>query len=176
MTSCLLSVRKSRRPGQTVKKKKKKKILKQEPQQKSKSKLRTTKKPPTFSHHAAKPKPQSKLKQKLVLEAKSVPKPKIPKRYCQHQTPPPYRPHLESRPPQPKSRTHKKSKTRRMISQYQNMSQPGTTLPEAHPTAQLQSSQPVWDTSVQAAIRVGDWKLLTGDPGHGDWVPPQVNM
>ncbi|AWP03628.1 galactosamine (N-acetyl)-6-sulfate sulfatase-like [Scophthalmus maximus] len=33
---------------------------------------------------------------------------------------------------------------------------------------------PVWDASVQAAIRVGDWKLLTGDPGHGDWVPPQV--
>ncbi|XP_057712429.1 arylsulfatase I-like [Corythoichthys intestinalis] len=33
---------------------------------------------------------------------------------------------------------------------------------------------PVWDTSVQAAIRVGDWKLLTGDPGHGEWVPPQV--
>ncbi|XP_012687950.1 arylsulfatase I [Clupea harengus] len=32
----------------------------------------------------------------------------------------------------------------------------------------------VWDTAVQAAIRVGDWKLLTGDPGHGDWVPPQV--
>ncbi|XP_077472302.1 arylsulfatase I-like isoform X2 [Stigmatopora argus] len=32
----------------------------------------------------------------------------------------------------------------------------------------------VWDTSIQAAIRVGDWKLLTGDPGHGEWVPPQV--
>ncbi|KAJ8387900.1 hypothetical protein AAFF_G00149350 [Aldrovandia affinis] len=32
----------------------------------------------------------------------------------------------------------------------------------------------LWDTAVQAAIRVGDWKLLTGDPGHGDWVPPQV--
>ncbi|XP_077580420.1 arylsulfatase I-like isoform X2 [Stigmatopora nigra] len=33
---------------------------------------------------------------------------------------------------------------------------------------------PVWDTSIQAAIRVGDWKLLTGDPGHGEWVPLQV--
>ncbi|XP_053186432.1 arylsulfatase I-like isoform X1 [Scomber japonicus] len=39
---------------------------------------------------------------------------------------------------------------------------------------QIIPPQPVWDTSVQAAIRVGDWKLLTGDPGHGDWVPPQV--
>ncbi|CAB1333188.1 unnamed protein product [Coregonus sp. 'balchen'] len=37
-----------------------------------------------------------------------------------------------------------------------------------------QEGQHVWDTTVQAAIRVGDWKLLTGDPGHGDWVPPQV--
>ncbi|CAL8277223.1 unnamed protein product [Lota lota] len=35
-------------------------------------------------------------------------------------------------------------------------------------------AQHIWDTSVQAAIRVGDWKLLTGDPGHGDWVPPQM--
>uniref|UniRef100_A0A8C5C8T7 Arylsulfatase I-like n=1 Tax=Gadus morhua TaxID=8049 RepID=A0A8C5C8T7_GADMO len=32
----------------------------------------------------------------------------------------------------------------------------------------------IFDTNVQAAIRVGDWKLLTGDPGHGDWVPPQM--
>uniref|UniRef100_A0A8C3G6B2 Sulfatase N-terminal domain-containing protein n=1 Tax=Cyclopterus lumpus TaxID=8103 RepID=A0A8C3G6B2_CYCLU len=37
-----------------------------------------------------------------------------------------------------------------------------------------QSCSAPWDASVQAAIRVGDWKLLTGDPGHGDWVPPQV--
>ena len=87
---------------------------------------------------------------------------------------------LRSRSPQPKSQTqfklHLKSKSRRMLSQYQNMSQPGTSLPKSHPTPQFgpQSSQPVWDTSVQAAIRVGDWKLLTGDPGHGDWVPPQV--
>uniref|UniRef100_A0A667ZEL7 Sulfatase N-terminal domain-containing protein n=1 Tax=Myripristis murdjan TaxID=586833 RepID=A0A667ZEL7_9TELE len=43
-----------------------------------------------------------------------------------------------------------------------------------HKPASSQSAEPVWDTSVQAAIRVGDWKLLTGDPGHGDWVPPQV--
>ncbi|XP_026230608.1 arylsulfatase I-like [Anabas testudineus] len=73
--------------------------------------------------------------------------------------------------PQPKSKTRVKSKSRRMISQYQNASQPGTALPKSDPTAQVQS---VWDTSVQAAIRVRDWKLLTGDPGHGDWVPPQV--
>ncbi|CAF97755.1 unnamed protein product, partial [Tetraodon nigroviridis] len=39
---------------------------------------------------------------------------------------------------------------------------------------ELQTSESLWDTSTQAAIRVGDWKLLTGYPGHGDWVPPQV--
>ncbi|XP_030622391.1 arylsulfatase I [Chanos chanos] len=32
----------------------------------------------------------------------------------------------------------------------------------------------IWDTSVQASVRVGDWKLLTGDPGYGDWSPPQM--
>ncbi len=84
-----------------------------------------------------------------------------------------------SRPTQAKSKTqlklHLKSKSRRTLSQYWNMSQPRTVL-KSHSTPQLtlQSSQTVWDTSVQAAIRVGDWKLLTGDPGHGDWVPPQV--
>uniref|UniRef100_A0A8C4QK01 Sulfatase N-terminal domain-containing protein n=1 Tax=Eptatretus burgeri TaxID=7764 RepID=A0A8C4QK01_EPTBU len=29
-----------------------------------------------------------------------------------------------------------------------------------------------WDPRVQAAVRVGRWKLLTGSPGQGDWVPP----
>ncbi|XP_036429366.1 arylsulfatase I [Colossoma macropomum] len=32
----------------------------------------------------------------------------------------------------------------------------------------------IWDTGVRAAIRVGDWKLLTGNVGDGDWVPPQI--
>ncbi|XP_045908537.1 arylsulfatase I-like isoform X2 [Micropterus dolomieu] len=83
-----------------------------------------------------------------------------------------------SRPPQTKSKTQLKlkSKSRQTLPQYQNMSQAGTTQPKSHPKPKLrlQSSEPVWDPSVQAAIRVGDWKLLTGDPGHGDWVPPQV--
>uniref|UniRef100_H3CRA9 Arylsulfatase family, member Ib n=1 Tax=Tetraodon nigroviridis TaxID=99883 RepID=H3CRA9_TETNG len=48
--------------------------------------------------------------------------------------------------------------------------------PLAPPTAwgAAGGSESLWDTSTQAAIRVGDWKLLTGYPGHGDWVPPQV--
>ncbi|XP_028838684.1 arylsulfatase J [Denticeps clupeoides] len=32
----------------------------------------------------------------------------------------------------------------------------------------------LWDTAVQAALRVGHWKLLTGAPGYSDWVPPQT--
>ncbi|CAL8254167.1 unnamed protein product [Lota lota] len=30
-----------------------------------------------------------------------------------------------------------------------------------------------WDTAVRAAIRVGEWKLLTGSMGDGDWIPPR---
>merc|ERR1719495_2126741 len=29
-----------------------------------------------------------------------------------------------------------------------------------------------FDTSVRAAIRVGDMKLITGDPGNSSWIPP----
>uniref|UniRef100_A0A673KFP9 Si:dkey-174i8.1 n=1 Tax=Sinocyclocheilus rhinocerous TaxID=307959 RepID=A0A673KFP9_9TELE len=32
----------------------------------------------------------------------------------------------------------------------------------------------IWDTRVRAAIRAGDWKLLTGNVGDGDWFPPQM--
>eukprot|EP00062_Callorhinchus_milii_P021951 gi/632979209/ref/XP_007906344.1/ PREDICTED: arylsulfatase I isoform X2 [Callorhinchus milii] len=32
----------------------------------------------------------------------------------------------------------------------------------------------IWNTAVQASIRVGDWKLMTGDPGYSDWIPPQM--
>lgn len=32
----------------------------------------------------------------------------------------------------------------------------------------------IWDTAIQAAIRVKDWKLLTGNPGFSDWIPPQT--
>uniref|UniRef100_A0A8C9DIH6 Arylsulfatase family member J n=1 Tax=Prolemur simus TaxID=1328070 RepID=A0A8C9DIH6_PROSS len=32
----------------------------------------------------------------------------------------------------------------------------------------------IWDTAVQSAIRERHWKLLTGNPGYGDWVPPQA--
>ncbi|KAG7461951.1 hypothetical protein MATL_G00196630 [Megalops atlanticus] len=38
----------------------------------------------------------------------------------------------------------------------------------------LKAGHGVWNTAVQAAIRVGDWKLLTGIPGYSDWVPPQT--
>ncbi|KAM9496737.1 arylsulfatase I [Clarias gariepinus] len=38
----------------------------------------------------------------------------------------------------------------------------------------LRGGHGVWNTAVQAAVRMGDWKLLTGEPGYGDWTPPQV--
>ncbi|KAM9849481.1 arylsulfatase I-like [Aulostomus maculatus] len=38
----------------------------------------------------------------------------------------------------------------------------------------LQKGYGIWNTAVQASIRAGDWKLLTGDPGYGDWTPLQT--
>ena len=29
-----------------------------------------------------------------------------------------------------------------------------------------------FDTRVRAAVRIGDYKLITGRPGDGSWVPP----
>ncbi|XP_053317418.1 arylsulfatase J [Spea bombifrons] len=31
----------------------------------------------------------------------------------------------------------------------------------------------IWNTAIQSAIRMKEWKLLTGNPGNGDWIPPQ---
>ncbi|XP_072220462.1 arylsulfatase I-like [Leuresthes tenuis] len=171
-------------------KKKKKKVLKQKLSKKSAFKLKSTKKPLTFSHRAAEPKISKPLpKAKL----RPVPKPQIlssgsppsgtsrPKYRPQIQT------HLKTKSKRTTTQNHNssksapsktqlrfelKSKPRQTSFRYQNMSKP-----KSHPAPQsrLQSSlSPVWDTSVQAAIRVGDWKLLTGDPGHGDWVPLQM--
>ncbi|XP_043984027.1 arylsulfatase I [Gambusia affinis] len=41
-------------------------------------------------------------------------------------------------------------------------------------TGSLQKGFGIWNTAIQASIRTGDWKLLTGDPGYGDWIPPPI--
>lgn len=38
----------------------------------------------------------------------------------------------------------------------------------------LRAGLGIWDTGVRAAVRAGDWKLLTGRVGDGDWAPPQT--
>ncbi|CAN9502795.1 unnamed protein product [Ophioblennius macclurei] len=180
---------------------KKKKIFKMKTMQKSSFKLKTTKKPQTFPFPVAKPKskpvskpklkPLAKSKSKPVLKAKSkAHKPKV----HSSRPPPSGTTRVKSQPqvqPRSKAKTrrnifhsqkskpakskkqlkrHLKSKSRRNSLQYGNATQSTTLLPKSEPA--LQSS--VWDATVQAAIRVGDWKLMTGDPGHGDWVPPQM--
>lgn len=160
--------------------------------------LKNTKKAQKFSHPAAKTKPKSSAKRNLKprtktkafsarlkvhssgsasghqdltasqtsqLRSRFKSKSRKQKRYW-------------SEPPKQRSRTQlrllfKSKPSKRGLSQYQNVSQMDRV---GHPTPNLgfEPPQSVWDTSVQAAIRVGDWKLLTGDPGHGEWVPPQV--
>ncbi|XP_054890469.1 arylsulfatase I [Poeciliopsis prolifica] len=41
-------------------------------------------------------------------------------------------------------------------------------------TGSLQKGFGIWNTAIQASIRAGDWKLLTGNPGYGDWIPPPI--
>lgn len=78
-------------------------------------------------------------------------------------------------PPGPKE-TRFPPNSKWTLLENQNVSHSETALPKSHagPLLRHQTWESLWDTSVQAAIRVGDWKLLTGYPGHGDWVPPQV--
>ncbi|XP_056913973.1 arylsulfatase I-like [Takifugu flavidus] len=79
-------------------------------------------------------------------------------------------------PPGPGKEIRFPPNSKRTLLENQNMSHSETPFPKSHPGPLLkhQTSESLWDTSIQAAIRVGDWKLLTGYPGHGDWVPPQV--
>ncbi|XP_015239191.1 PREDICTED: arylsulfatase I-like isoform X1 [Cyprinodon variegatus] len=189
--------------GKAFKKpKKKKKVLKQKPNQKPETKLKTTKKPQIFSNPApkskkSKPVPKVELKPgpKTKLAPKSKAKPK-----SQHRTKLHSKPKIQSSgtPSASGAFWHKsKTKSKRTTLQDHNLSQsrPAQTKSKKQlkvqlkpkskqallqnqyetPTPRTQSlPSQLWDPSVQAAIRVGDWKLLTGDPGHGDWVPLQM--
>ncbi|KAK5919971.1 hypothetical protein CgunFtcFv8_023818 [Champsocephalus gunnari] len=183
------------------KKKKKKKILRQKPKQKSAFRLKPVPKIAKKEVIKQKLKPVPKPKLKPVLKSKLTSRtkvypltPRLPtynpsgSGTSRPKSQPQIQPRLKrksrrntsqnfshSRPPQRKSKTEHTLhfQSRRTSSQYRNMSQAGAPQPKSHPTPRF-SFPSVWDASVQAAIRVGDWKLLTGDPGHGDWVPPQV--
>ncbi|XP_071089844.1 arylsulfatase J-like [Haliotis cracherodii] len=43
--------------------------------------------------------------------------------------------------------------------------------PLTHPMGQKLYNN-TFDTRIRAAIRVGNWKLITGNPGDGSWTPP----
>ncbi|KAM4605458.1 arylsulfatase I-like isoform 2-T3 [Polymixia lowei] len=189
------SVTSKRAPGQAPKKSKKK-ALKQQAKQwsklgskpnaakKSRASQRHTKSKPPLPKHKLKSLPKSKLKLKSKPQVFSLPQPPFhyKKTHLKSQsgrTPSQYRNLSLSSPNRPKSPakapSHFSSESVRFLPQYQNLPRPKPHPDlKTKPQPEFQSSQSVWDTSVQAAIRVGDWKLLTGDPGYGDWVPPQV--
>ncbi|XP_077412143.1 arylsulfatase I-like [Vanacampus margaritifer] len=147
-----------KKPKKKKQQKKKKKLLKQKPKQKSAFKLSKSK---------ATKKLYSELKGRLAsITHASHPKGKAPKSK------------RTASPEHNLSWTDSKLQSRLKAKRSPSLTSlsPPTFSERAPPpnSANKLLESPVWDTSVQAAIRVGDWKLLTGDPGHGEWVPPQV--
>ncbi|KAL4218609.1 hypothetical protein ACF0H5_021199 [Mactra antiquata] len=41
-----------------------------------------------------------------------------------------------------------------------------------YPASGQPLSNSTFNTTIRAALRVGDWKIITGEPGNGSWVPP----
>ncbi|KAM8838767.1 arylsulfatase I-like isoform 1-T1 [Synchiropus picturatus] len=117
-----------------------------------------------------------KKRKKKFLKQKTGFRTKKSKAFLHHVSKPKLKPNMKRtkfhnqtlvRPTQ--LRRHLKVRSTHMLPQHRNSSQS-----ENHLLPTSESYQALWDTTVQAAIRVGDWKLLTGDPGHGEWVPLQV--
>lgn len=144
--------------------KRKKVVVRQQPKQKSAFKLKTKKsKPKAPSKALLRSKLSSAPKSKLRLQHKNAVYSLSPR--ASHYQPLMSLPSGSQSPvpvaPVAKTPERWKAKPRRSAS---------------HLAQGREASDPDswWDASTQAAIRVGDWKLLTGYPGHGDWVPPQV--
>ncbi|XP_017285002.1 arylsulfatase I isoform X2 [Kryptolebias marmoratus] len=157
------------------KKKKRKKVLKLKQHKKSTFRLKTVRKPAgkskepepppkarAQSEHWSRLRHEPKIQSSGSLSSRQKPKTKSKRTTLQNQN------LSQSRQTQtkskPKLKQQLKTKSRQTFVQNHNTSR-SRTRP---------AWSSVWDTSVQAAIRVGDWKLLTGDPGHGDWVPLQI--
>lgn len=183
------------------KKKPKKKVVRQQLKQKSVFKLKTRKKSKLKAQADAVPRsklgppPKSKAKPQLKTTFYSSYKPllmslpsaspplspaKSPKQLKSKSRRSTSHNHnqVQSKPAPPGARKEIRfpPSSKWTLLENQNMSHSEPAFPKSHPGALLkhQTSESLWDTSTQAAIRVGDWKLLTGYPGHGDWVPPQV--
>ncbi|KAK3094132.1 hypothetical protein FSP39_024506 [Pinctada imbricata] len=64
------------------------------------------------------------------------------------------------------------------ISQTSSVSPRTTLLHNIDPLSPLKGNKMfnnTFDTRVRAALRYGDWKIITGDPGNGSWVPPPTS-